>query len=81
MLHLKPMPTKNPRISVMLEGELYEILQEVAKRHGESLSEVIRRYLKIGLILSEDLGLLELAQERLKSFSDKEALSHDEVWD
>ena len=81
MLHLKPMPTKNPRISVTLEGELYEILQEVAKRRGESLSEVIRRYLKLGLTLSEDLGLSELAQERLKSFSDKEALSHDEVWD
>ena len=75
------MPTKNPRVSITLEGELYEILHELAKKRKESLSEVVRRYLKLGLLLSEDLGLTELAEERLKSFSDKEALSHDEVWD
>ncbi len=63
------MPTKNPRVSVTLNGELSEILERIAKERRESLSQTVRGFLELGLTLAEDVGLSELAEDRLKDFS------------
>jgi len=75
------MPTKNPRVSVTLNADLLEVLEIIAKERKESLSQTIRRFLELGLNLSEDIGLAKLAEERLKHLSKEKTLSHDEIWD
>ena len=81
MLHCKSMPTKNPRVSVTLDEELLENLKVIAEKRKENLSQTIRRLLLLGLSLSEDVGLSQLAEERLKDFVKEKALNHEEVWD
>jgi len=75
------MPTKNPRVSVTLDEELLEILKVIAEKRKENLSQTIRRLLLLGLSLSEDVGLSQLAEERLKDFVKEKALNHEEIWD
>jgi predicted DNA-binding protein len=75
------MSPKNPRISITISGELQQVLENIAKERKESLSQTARRFLELGLNLVEDVGLSKLAEERLKSFSKKDALSHEEIWD
>ncbi|MEO2153367.1 MAG: antitoxin, RHH family protein [Aquificae bacterium] len=75
------MPAKNPRISITISEELQQVLENIAKERKESLSQTARRFLELGLNLVEDVGLSKLAEERLKSFSKKDALSHEEIWD
>jgi len=74
------MPTKNPRVNVVLEEPLYEGLSRWAKRDGVSLSLKVRDLVKEALEAQEDRLLVLLAQEREKSFDRKKALSHEQVW-
>jgi predicted DNA-binding protein len=74
------MPTKNPRVNVVLEEPLYEGLSRWAKRDGVSLSLKVRDLVKEALEAQEDRLLALLAQEREKSFDRKKALTHEQVW-
>jgi len=74
------MPTKNPRITVTLNEEIVEILETLAKERKKSLSQIVRNLLELGLLLSEDMSLVKLTEERLKDFSKEKTLSHEEVW-
>jgi hypothetical protein len=88
------MPTKNPRVNVVLERPLYETLRRVAKRDGVSLSLKVRDLVREALEASEDVVLDELAQERERSdvvldelaqerersFDRTKALTHKKVW-
>ena len=75
------MPTKNPRINIVVDEELYNTLKEIAKQRRESVSSLAKKYIEIGLSIAEDIGLSKLAEERLNSFSPEKALSHEEIWD
>ncbi len=75
------MPTKNPRINIVVDEELYNTLKEIAKQRGESVSSLAKKYIEIALSIAEDIGLSKLAEERLNSFSPEKALSHEEIWD
>lgn len=74
------MPTKNPRVNVVLEEPLYEGLSRWAKRDGVSLSLKVRDLVKEALESQEDRALALLAEEREKSFDRKKALTHEQVW-
>lgn len=74
------MPTKNPRINVVLEKPLYQSVERMAKKDGVSLSLKVRDLLKEALEIEEDIALTSIAEEREKTFSKKKSLSHDEVW-
>ncbi len=74
------MPAKNPRVNVVLERPLYEALGRVAHEDGASLSTKARDLLREALELREDAGLLEIAEERARTFEDAAALTHDEVF-
>ncbi len=74
------MPTKNPRINVVLEKPLYDSVGKLAKEDGVSLSMEIRDLVKVALDLREDVELGEIAEARNKTFRRKEALKHDEVF-
>ncbi len=74
------MPTKNPRVNVVLEGPLYQGLRRWAKRDGVSLSLKVRDLVKDALDSEEDRRLSRFAEERERSFDRKKAMSHDQVW-
>ena len=74
------MPTKNPRINVVLEKPLYNSVERLAERDGVSLSLKVRDLVKEALEIEEDIGLAKLAEIREKTFNRKRSLKHDEVW-
>jgi hypothetical protein len=74
------MPTKNPRVNVVLEEPLYEGLSRWAKRDGVSLSLKVRDLVKEALEAQEDRSLVLIAEERERSFDRKKAVTHAQVW-
>ena len=74
------MPTKNPRINVVLEKPLYRSVEHLAKRDGLSLSLKVRDLVREALEIEEDIALATLAKSREKTFKKKRALTHEKVW-
>ena len=74
------MPTKNPRINVVLEKPLYQNVARIARKDGVSLSLKVRDLVKEALEMEEDIALASIAKEREKTFTRKKSLSHNEVW-
>lgn len=74
------MPTRNPRINVVLEEPLYERIQYLAKKEGVSLSLKARDLIKEALETHEDLFLSEFAEMRESTFSRSKALTHKDTW-
>ena len=74
------MPTKNPRVNVVLEPPLFEKVKFLAERDGVSLSTKVRDLVRETVEVHEDLFLADLAEKRDKSFKKTRALTHDEVW-
>ena len=74
------MPTKNPRVNVVLERPIYDALGRMARREGASLSTTARDLLRSALEMNEDRALDEIAQERERTFDRTRALGHDAVW-
>jgi predicted DNA-binding protein len=74
------MPTKNPRINLVLEKPLYRQIQRLAKIEGVSLSLKVRDLIKEALEAHEDIALAKLAEERERTLDKTKALAHEEVW-
>jgi hypothetical protein len=74
------MPTKNPRINVVLDKTLYKSVRSLARKDRVSLSTKVRDLLKEALELHEDLYLVAIAEQREKSLGEDSTLSHEEVW-
>lgn len=74
------MPTKNPRVNVVLDPSLYKSLDRLAHQEGISLSLAARDLIKEGLEIHEDMQWQDVARKREKTFSYKKSLSHKEVW-
>ncbi len=74
------MPTQNPRINIVLEPSLYNILNKLAKETGVSLSFLSRDLIKDALETREDIYWNEIAETRDATFSKSEFLSHEDVW-
>ena len=74
------MPTKNPRINVVLDKPLYKNVQFLAKKEGVSLSTKLRDLIRDALDIQEDLHLTRIAEKREKSFKKSTALTHEQVW-
>jgi len=74
------MPTKNPRINVVLEKPLYETVRRLAEKEDVSLSLKIRDLVRAALEAEEDAALAQFAEEREKSFKRSRAFTHKQVW-
>lgn len=74
------MPTKNPRINVVLEKPLHDTVERLAERDGVSLSLKVRDLVKEALEIEEDIGLAQVAETRERTFTRKKSLKHNEVW-
>lgn len=72
------MPTKNPRLNVVLDTELYEMIERIAKQEGKSMSIVAKELMEDALEKHEDLLLSEMAMKR--ESSSKKTISHDKAW-
>ena len=75
------MPIKSSRLTPTVDEEILKILERTTSERGKSLSQTARELLEVALTLYEDIGLSELAEERIKTLSEESALSHEEVWD
>lgn len=74
------MPTKSPRINVVLEKPLYQTIERLASRDGISLSLKVRDLVREALEIEEDLALAGIADARARTLPKAKTLRHDEVW-
>jgi len=74
------MPTKNPRVNIVVEPPLYSVLHDIATKEGVSMSTVARDLIREAIELREDVALAAFADKRMKTFDRKVALSHKDVW-
>lgn len=74
------MPTKHPRLNVVLEPPMFRSIEQLAKRDGVSLSLKARDLIREALELYEDAYWVKEAEARYKTFSRATALTHDQVW-
>lgn len=74
------MPTKYPRLNVVLEPPLYQSVRRLAAKDGVSLSLKTRDLIRLALEYCEDLYWSEAAGEREKSLGKKKPLTHKEAW-
>jgi hypothetical protein len=75
------MPAKNPRINIVVEKPLYNVIQGLAEADGLSMSTMARDLIKEALELREDVALSVFAEEREKTFDKDKALRHEQVWE
>ena len=74
------MPTRNPRVNIVVEPPIYSVMHDLAASEGVSMSTLARDLIREALELREDITLAAWATQREKTFSRKRALSHDETW-
>jgi len=74
------MPTKNPRLNIVVEEALYRHVQRLAEKDGVSLSTKVRDLLKQALEIQEDVFLGAIADQRAATWDDSASLSHEDVW-
>ena len=72
------MPTKNPRLNVVLDPELYEVIEKISKQEEKSMSVVAKELIEDALEKHEDLLLSEIAMKR--EAKSKKTVSHVKAW-
>jgi predicted DNA-binding protein len=72
------MPTKQPRLNVVLNPDLYKMVEWIARQEGKSLSIVAKELMEDALEKHEDLLLSEMAMKREKEC--KGTVPHDKAW-
>ncbi len=74
------MPAKNPRVNIVLDQTLYDVLDRMAQRDGISMSLEARDLIKEALEAKEDIYWEIVASERKRTYSAKKAASHKDIW-
>ena len=74
------MPTKNPRINIVVEDPLYKILKELADKKGLSMSSLSRDLIREALEMREDIALSYVAEKRDGTLKAAELIDHDDAW-
>ncbi len=73
------MPTKNPRLMVVLDPALYKWIKRRSKDEGISLSLKVRDLVREAYELHEDRYWSEEGEKRLATFNRKKAATHEDV--
>ncbi|AEH45523.1 hypothetical protein Thein_1664 [Thermodesulfatator indicus DSM 15286] len=58
------MPTKQPRLCIVLEEEVYQRIRKLSQVKGKSMSAVVAELINKALDLEEDLLLLDYLSQR-----------------
>jgi hypothetical protein len=74
------MPTKHPRLNVVLEAPVLRSVERLAAKDGVSLSLKARELIHEALELHEDAYWAQRAHKRQQTFSRERALTHEQVW-
>ena len=74
------MSTNKPRVNVVLDKQVYELIKRLSEEEGTSLSSFVKDLIEEALELREDVSLNEIAEEREKTLNKSKALSHNEIW-
>ncbi|MBI4597750.1 MAG: antitoxin, RHH family protein [Candidatus Omnitrophica bacterium] len=74
------MPTKHPRLNVVLEAPVLRSVKQLAARNGISVSLEARELIRQALELHEDAYWAEQAQARAATFDRRKAVTHEQVW-
>lgn len=74
------MPTRKPRVNVVLDVQLFGAVSELANYQGVSMSMIMRDLVKEAMEIREDVHLTHIADQRAQSFTPEMAMTHDEVW-
>jgi len=74
------MSTKLPRLNVVLDPQMMDAIQKLAKRENSSMSLIAKDLLREALSIYEDTYWAKEATSREKTFSKKRALSQTDVW-
>jgi len=72
------MPTKNPRLNVVIDTELYQIIEKIAEKEGKSLSVVAKELMEDAIEKHEDLVFSQMAAKR--DIKNAKVLDHANVW-
>ncbi len=74
------MPTKLPRLNVVLEAPVLRSVQRLAAKDGVSVSQEARDLIHQAIELHEDAYWVEQAHARAATFDRRKALTHEQVW-
>jgi len=74
------MPTKNPRVMVVLEPLLHRWLKKTAAKQGVSVSSMIRDIVRDTYREAEDEHWVREGESRLATFNRKKSVSHEDAW-
>ena len=74
------MPTKHPRLNIVLEPPILRSVERLAAQEGISLSMKARDLIRQALELHEDAYWARQAQSRMRTFRRNQALTHERVW-
>ena len=74
------MPSKNPRINVVLDTHLFKNVRFLAEKDGVSLSTKVRDLLKEAMEIQEDIVLSSFAEARESSYEEQSAFTHENTW-
>lgn len=72
------MPTKNPRLNVVLTKTILQMLSEIAKNEDKSLSIIAQELIVEALDRHEDMLLSGMAMRREENC--KKIISHNKAW-
>lgn len=65
------MGSSSERVNLSLSRDKYELLKELAEEHDTSMARLVEEFMDVGMELFEDLGLSEIAEERLEEEPDE----------
>jgi predicted DNA-binding protein len=74
------MPTKNARISAIIDVELAQYLRRRSEAEGRSVSLVVRDILARFYAEEEERFWAEEGEERLETFDPATAIAHEKAW-
>ena len=73
------MPTKNPRLNVVLDKKTGELVNLLSKKREISKSALAKELIEKAIDLEEDFYLIEIAENRKKTLKDN-LISEEEFW-
>lgn len=72
------MPTKNPRLNVVLDANLYDMVEYLAKLEDKSLSVIAKELIEDAIERHEEFILSKMAMKRESAA--KKTIPHDKAW-
>jgi predicted DNA-binding protein len=73
------MPTAKKRINLTIEDDVFESLNELARKQKTSVASISHLLLEKALELQEDFYFSRVSEARLSKKSKK--VSHEDIWD